>query len=35
MRVDKPDQVAGAVDRLLTTPRPFLIDLLTDDTIRS
>ncbi|BFU47630.1 thiamine pyrophosphate-binding protein [Krasilnikovia sp. MM14-A1004] len=34
MRVDKPDQVAEAVDRLLTTNRPFLIDLLTDDTVR-
>ncbi|MGC9670572.1 thiamine pyrophosphate-binding protein [Planosporangium sp. 12N6] len=34
MRVDKPDQVAEAVDRMLTTDRPFLIDLLTDDTVR-
>jgi benzoylformate decarboxylase len=34
MRVDKPDQVPEAVERLLTTGRPFLIDLLTDDTVR-
>jgi benzoylformate decarboxylase len=32
MRVDKPDQVAEAVDRMLTTRGPFLVDLLTDDT---
>ncbi|MEU3454707.1 thiamine pyrophosphate-binding protein [Micromonospora sp. NPDC006766] len=35
MRVDKPDQVAEAVGRLLTSRRPFLIDLATDDTLRS
>ena len=34
VRVDKPDQVADAVDRLLTATRPFLIDLITDDTVR-
>jgi benzoylformate decarboxylase len=34
IRVDKPDQVADAVGRLLTTTRPLLIDLLTDDTVR-
>jgi benzoylformate decarboxylase len=34
MRVDKPDQVVEAVDRLLTSTRPFLIDLLTDDIVR-
>jgi benzoylformate decarboxylase len=34
MRLDKPDQVSEAVDRLLTTTGPFLIDLLTDDTVR-
>lgn len=32
VRVDKPDQVADAVDRLLHASGPFLIDLLTDDT---
>ena len=34
LRVDKPDQVVEAVDRLLATRRPLLIDLLTDDTVR-
>ncbi len=34
MRVDKPDQVSEVVERMLTTRRPFLIDLLTDDTVR-
>jgi len=34
MRVDKTEQVAEAVERMLTTTRPFLIDLHTDDTIR-
>jgi hypothetical protein len=29
----KPERVAGAVDRLLTTTRPFLIDPQTDDTL--
>ena len=34
MRVDKPDQVPDAVERILTAQRPFLVDLLTDDLIR-
>ena len=34
LRVDKPDQIGEVVERMLTTRRPFLIDLLTDDTIR-
>jgi benzoylformate decarboxylase len=33
IRVDKPEQVADAVDRMLTTQRPLVVDLLTDDTI--
>jgi len=33
IRVDKPDQVADAVERMLTTQRPLVVDLLTDDTI--
>ncbi|HEX6076974.1 MAG TPA: thiamine pyrophosphate-binding protein [Micromonosporaceae bacterium] len=32
IRVDKPDQAAEAVDRMMHTHRPFLVDLLTDDT---
>ena len=34
MRVDKPDQVPEAVERILSAQRPFLVDLLTDDLIR-
>ena len=34
IRVDKEEQVAEAVERMLGTDRPFLVDLLTDDTIR-
>jgi benzoylformate decarboxylase len=34
VRVDKAEQVPDAVERMLTTDRPFLVDLLTDDTIR-
>ena len=33
-RVDKPDQVPDAVERMLGTRRPLLIDLLTEDTLR-
>jgi benzoylformate decarboxylase len=32
VRVHKPDQAAEAVARMLSTRRPFLVDLLTDDT---
>jgi len=32
IRVNKPDQAAEAVARMLTTRHPFLVDLLTDDT---
>jgi benzoylformate decarboxylase len=32
-RVDKPDQVPDAVERMLGTRRPLLIDLLTEDTL--
>lgn len=34
VRVDKPDQVPDAVERMLSTRRPLLVDLLTEDTIR-
>ena len=34
VRVDKAEQVPDAVERMLSTDRPFLVDLLTDDTIR-
>jgi benzoylformate decarboxylase len=34
LRVDKPDQVPDAVERMLSTRRPFVVDLLTDDTLR-
>jgi benzoylformate decarboxylase len=34
VRVDKPEQVPDAVERMLTTRQPFLVDLFTDDTIR-
>jgi benzoylformate decarboxylase len=33
LRVDKPEQIAEAVERMLTTRRPLLIELQTDDTI--
>ncbi|HWS32846.1 MAG TPA: thiamine pyrophosphate-dependent enzyme, partial [Actinoplanes sp.] len=33
LRVDKPEQIPAAVERMLTTRRPLLIDLQTDDTI--
>jgi benzoylformate decarboxylase len=35
IRLDKPSQIGSAVDRVLTTRRPLLIDLQTDDTLRS
>jgi benzoylformate decarboxylase len=35
VRVDKMDQVVDAVERMITTRRPFLVELLTEDTIRS
>lgn len=34
VRVDKPEQVPDTVERMLTTRQPFLVDLVTDDTIR-
>lgn len=34
VRVDKEDQIAGAVERILTTRRPLLVELLTDDTVQ-
>ncbi|MDI6100438.1 thiamine pyrophosphate-binding protein [Actinoplanes sp. NEAU-A12] len=33
LRVDKSEQIADAVERMLTTRRPLLIELQTDDTI--
>lgn len=35
VRVDKPEQVPDAVERMLTARAPFLVDLFTDDTIRT
>ncbi|MFI7603463.1 thiamine pyrophosphate-binding protein [Actinoplanes sp. NPDC049681] len=35
VRLDKPEQIAATVERILTTRRPLLIDLQTDDTLRS
>ncbi|MFI5934567.1 thiamine pyrophosphate-binding protein [Actinoplanes sp. NPDC051494] len=34
IRLDKPSQIAATVERMLTTRRPLLIDLQTDDTLR-
>ncbi|MEU4217633.1 thiamine pyrophosphate-binding protein [Actinoplanes sp. NPDC026623] len=33
VRLDKPSQIASTVERVLTTRRPLLIDLQTDDTL--
>jgi len=35
IRLDKPSQIASTVERMLTTRRPLLIDLQTDDTLRA
>ncbi len=35
IRLDKPSQIASTVERILTTHRPLLIDLQTDDTLRA
>jgi len=35
IRLDKPSQIGSTVERILTTHRPLLIDLQTDDTLRA